>query len=376
MAGTITKRGENKWLVRIFLGRDLNGKTIHLNKTINGPKKDAQKFLNEKLRERDLGINIESRSISLDKFLDQWLVDVAKPRLRSSTFSSYESVLKNYVRPALGNQKISEIQSYGIQSLYNSLRRRGLSARTIRYSHNVLSSAMKQAVRWKILVQNPCEHCELPRLEKSEMKCLSPQEARQFLAVAKTDKYFSLFLLAVETGMRPEEYLALRWSDIDFTNHTVAVRRAITWNRKGGGYSFTEPKTTKSRRNIPISDALIDELNCHRRNRLEVMMKFSPEVRKLDLVFTSEYGTPIQPKNLRDRHFFKILEEAGLSRVRLYDLRHTTATLLLSAGTNPKIVSERLGHASIVLTLDTYSHVLPSMQKEATEQLSHVLFGT
>lgn len=196
------------------------------------------------------------------------------------------------------------------------------------------------------------------------------------MEAAKADKYYTLFLLALESGLRPEEYLGLQWKDVDLERRILAVRRAVIWPRKGGGFDFTEPKTKKSRRSIPISVTLAAALKAHRRERLEPTMRMSPEIRSLDLVFTSDAGTPIQPKNLRDRHFFPIRDAAGVPKIRLYDLRHTTAPLMLQLGENPKIVAERLGHASIVLTLDTYSHVLPSMQEEATARLDHLLFGT
>jgi len=375
MIGQINKRGES-WTVRIFLGRDTNGKRKYFNKTIHGTKKDAQKFLTAKLREKDLGVFIEPASIGLSEYLNKWLEDVAKPRLRESTFSSYEAVLKNYVKPTLGAKRLSDIQAYEVQKLYNDLKKQGLSSRTVRYAHVVFSSAMKQAIKWKMLMQNPCDLCELPRLEKTEMKYLSPEETTKFLDVAKETKHFVLFLLSIESGMRPEEYLALQWKDIDFQQQALSVRRAIVWKRKGGGFTFTEPKTKKSRRSIPISNSVINALKVHRRKQLEEKLKLGSVYGKLNLVFASEVGTPIQPKNLLDRHFRPLLTKAELPSLRLYDLRHTTATLLLSAGENPKVVSERLGHASIVLTLDTYSHVLPTMQESATGKLEKMMFGT
>ncbi|HMO82324.1 MAG TPA: site-specific integrase [Pyrinomonadaceae bacterium] len=376
MAGTITKKAENKWQIRVFLGRDANGKTKHFNKTIEGTKRQAQQFLTAKLRERDLGIFVEPSSQLLSKYLDDWLVEVAKPRVRESTFSSYEMIVRNYVKPKIGMKRLSEVDARQVQMLYSDLIARGLSPRTVRYTHSVLSSAMDQAVKWKLIIQNPCKQCDLPRQSSSEMLALSPDEARRFLEAAKDDKYYALFLLAIQTGMRPEEYLGLQWKDIDFENAAILVKRALVWKRKGGGFYFTDPKTKKSQRSIPISDSLVFELKRHRTNSLERMMKFAPELKKLDLVFTSEVGTPVQPKNLRDRHFFPIRNKAGIPKIRLYDLRHTTATLMLASGENPKVVSERLGHASIVLTLDTYSHVLPTMQRDATERLENLMFGT
>lgn len=375
MAGQITKRGENTWYVRIFLGRDANGKRKYFNKTIHGTKKEAQKFLTAKLREKDLGVFVEPASMSLNEFLDKWLKEIAKPRLRENTYNGYVWIAKKYIREHLGLIRLSDIQAYQIQKFYGEMQKQGLSARTVRYAHTVLSSCLKQAIKWRMISQNPCDLCELPRKEKKEMKYLTSDETAKFLEAAKDDKCFALFLLVIETGMRPSEYLGLQWKDIDFEQKVLSVKRAVH-EQKGGGFRFAEPKTKKSRRSIPFSTSLIPELKRHRRNQLEERMKLGAGWNNLDLVFASEIGTPLQRKNLTDRHFKTILKKANLPDIRLYDLRHTTASLLLSEGINPKIVSERLGHASIVLTLDTYSHVLPTMQKDATERLEKMLYGT
>lgn len=366
---------ENTWTVRIFLGREADGKRKYFTKTIHGTKKDADIYLTAKLREKDLGILIEPATESLAKYVDRWLVDVAKPRLRESTFEGYKWIVETYITKHLGTKKLSQLQGYQIQKFYNDLQREGLSARTVRYSHSVLSSALKQAVRWKMIFQNPCDDCDLPKMRKAEMKCYTPVEVRTFLETAKGTKHYVLFLLIIQTGMRPEEYLGLQWKDIDLKKGVLSVRRAIKI-RKGGGFYFTEPKTNKSRRSIPLSKSVITALKGHRRSQLEAIMKTRDCYQDSDLVFATEIGTPLLVGNLRNRHFEKIRVDANLPKIRLYDLRHTTATLLLSAGENPKVVSERLGHASIVLTLDTYSHVLPTMQKEATSKLEKMMFGT
>ena len=254
------------------------------------------------------------------------------------------------------------------------MKKANYSPKTIRHVHNVLSSALKQAVKWKMLMQNPCDICELPRMEKTEMMYFTPEETAKFLETAKDDKFYTAFLLAIETGMRPEEYLGLKWKDIDFENKVLSVRRALVV-RKGGGFIFTEPKTKKSRRSIPLSNSLINALKSNRRKQLEERLKLGADYENLDLVFASEIGTPLLHGNLLRRHFKPIRDKANLPKIRLYDLRHTMATLLLFAGENPKVVSERLGHASIVLTLDTYSHVLPSMQKEATDKIEKLMLG-
>ena len=374
MTGQIVKRGENTWYIRIFLGRDANGKRKYFNKTIHGTKKEAQKYLTAKTREKDLGVFVEPASMPLTEFLDRWLQEIAINKLRARTFENYESLLNCHVRKTLGAKRLSDIQAYEVQKLYNDMKKTKYSPKTIRHVHNVLSSAFKQAVRWKMLMQNPCEFSELPRMEKVEMMYFTPKETARFLEAAKDDKFFPAFLLAIETGMRPEEYLGLQWKDVDFENKSLSVRRALVV-KKGGGFIFTEPKTKKSRRSIPISNTLIKTLKAHRHRQLEERMRLGANYQTFDLVFASEIGTPLLHGNLLRRHFKPIRDKAGLPKIRLYDLRHTTATLLLSAGENPKVVSERLGHASIVLTLDTYSHVLPSMQKTATNKIEKLMRG-
>jgi integrase len=374
MTGQIVKRGENTWYIRIFLGRDANGKRKYFNKTIHGTKKDAQKYLTAKTREKDLGIFVEPATLPLNEFLDRWLAEIAKNKLRERTFDNYESLLNCHVRPKIGAKRLSDIQAYEVQKLSNEMKKAAYSPKTIRHAHNVLSSAFKQAVKWKMLMQNPCDLCELPRMEKTEMMYFTPEETATFLDAAKGDKFFPAFYLAIETGMRPEEYLGLQWKDIDLEQKVLSVRRALVV-KKGGGFIFAEPKTKKSRRSIPLSNTMVKALKEHRRKQLEERMKLGASYQIFDLVFASEIGTPLLHGNLLRRHFKPIRDKAKLPKIRLYDLRHTTATLLLSAGENPKVVSERLGHASIVLTLDTYSHVLPTMQKTATAKIEKLMFG-
>ncbi len=375
MAGQITKRGENTWYVRIFLGRDADSKRKYFNKTIHGTKKEAQKFLTAKLREKDLGVFVEPASMPLKDFLDKWLSEVAKHRIKENTFDRYENIAETYIKAHIGGIRLCDLQTSQVQKFYNALREKGLSPRTVRYAHTVLSSCLKQAVKWRMITANPCDLSELPKLKRTEMKYLTPLQAACFLEAAKESKLFALFLLAIETGLRPSEYLALKWSDIDFEQKTLSVKRGVV-KKKGGGFIFAEPKTSTSRRKIPLSNEALASLKKHRIQQLENRLKLGAGYENLDLVFPSDAGTPFQHRNLVRRYFKPILKKAELPNIRLYDLRHTTATLLLSAGENPKVVSERLGHASVVLTLDTYSHVLPTMQEDATKKLGNILYGT
>ena len=240
---------------------------------------------------------------------------------------------------------------------------RGLSARSVRYTHAILSSALKQAVKWRLAGENPAQYVDLPKQQKKEMTALSEDEVRRFLEAAKTDCYYVLFALMLGTGLRPGEVFGLKWIDLDAAKNKLTVQRA--WARAGSGYKFKAPKNRKSRRSVELPESLTGLLLSHRDTLAEGS----------ELFFPNAAGNPISERNLTLRYFKPLLEAAGLSRaVRLYDLRHTHATLLLKAGVHPKIVSERLGHASITLTMDTYSHVLPGMQRESAQKLDAMLF--
>jgi integrase len=288
----------------------------------------------------------------------------------------YSYLLSQYIEPsALANIKLSNLHPLSIQQHYGDMLARGLSARTVRYLHAVLNSALKQAVKWGMLARNPAEAVDLPKQERREMLALSPKQATEFLKAAADDRWGFLFAFALATGMRPEEYLGLQWKDLELERGTVTVRRALVWREKGGWY-FGEPKTARSRRSIPLPTSTVRALADHRRKQGEERLKLGPDYQQHDLVFATPEGGPLAPRNLKRRHFRPILERAKLpTDFRLYDLRHSCATLLLAAGEHPKIVSERLGHATVTLTLDVYSHVLPTMQEAATEKLERMLFA-
>ena len=365
MAGQLIKRGDNVWLVRVFLGRDENGKRLFHNHTVHGTKKDAQRYLTGVLQQRDAGTWIPPQALALDAFLDEWLATVVAHRVRPRTYDSYAGLLKRHVRPVLGTRRLQDLRPGDLQALYASLLTQNLSARTVRYVHTVLANALKQAVRWQLLSHSPAEAVELPHQAHREMQALSPDEAKSFLESAKPDPWYVLFLAAIVTGMRPGELLGLQWKDIDWSKGTAVVRRALV-RRDDQSWSFEEPKTARSRRTIPLTASLIKALQTQHAEQAAARLAAGPKYANHDLVFANLHGEPLVERNVVRHHFKPILVRAGLpASLRLYDLRHTCATLLLAQGENPKIVSERLGHASITLTLDTYSHVLPTMQEAA-----------
>ncbi len=376
MAGQIIKRGDKNWLVRIFMGRDANGKRRYFNKAIKGTKKDADTYLSKTLTAISTGTFVEPSPLTTSDYLSKWLQTAARPRVAERTFDSYSELITRYVTEDLGARKLCDLRPLHIQKLYADMQERGLSARTVRYLHAVLTSALKQAVRWDMLARNPAEAVDLPKQIRKEMHALSPEEAGRFLKAAAEDKWGVIFVFALATGMRPEEYLGLQWKDVDLDAGIVTVRRALVWRATGGGWYFGEPKTARSRRSIPLPASTLRSLVDHRRKQAEERLKAGADYQKHDLVFATPEGSPLMPRNLKRRHFRPILKAAKLpDDFRLYDLRHSCATLLLSAGENPKVVSERLGHATITLTLDVYSHVLPTMQQAAAAKLESLLYS-
>jgi len=372
MAGQIIPRGKNVWLVRIYLGRDESGKRIYLNKTIHGPRKAAQAWLNQRLTERDAGVAVKPAQQTLNEYLDRWLETAAKPKVRPKTLLGYRSILDCHVRPALGTRPLAKITSLEVQQAFQDMRDKGLSARTIEYTRMILKQAFKQAIQWRLLTFNPCDGVQIPRRERREMQALSPEQARRFLAVARGTHHGALFELALTTGLRPSEYLALKWEDIDFERGTLSVVRSLD-AEPGGGYRLEETKTRNSRRVVKLLPGVLSALVEHRQAQQRQREEAGERWNEQGFVFTNELGGPLQRHNLAHRYFRKILEEAGLPQIRLYDLRHTAATLALAAGVPVKVVSEMLGHSSVALTLDVYSHVLPHMQEDAARRMAALL---
>jgi len=379
MRGQIYTRGDGKnrrYLVRIYLGRDPDtGKQKFPRHTIHSTKKDAETWLNAKLREIELGEYVAPSTITFGELLDLWLTG-KRGNVSERTHSDYSYTIKTYIKPYLGSIRASQLTSDRLMEHYEKMKERGLTNRTLRHIHIVIKAALREAVTQRKLVHNPAASIQTPRKSrKISIRFFKPDEAKSFCEAAKTDRHGAIFLFALETGMRPEEYLALRWSDLDWAKRQVTVSRTLSLPREGG-YKFIETaKTKKSYRTLPVSSMLMGKLRDHHETQI-VYKKYMVEHGKWedhDLIFSSATGTPYFLHNL-GRYFKRLLTNAELDpKMRLYDLRHSCATLMLSSGVNAKIVSERLGHASVAFTLDTYCHVLPNEQTSATNVLTSVL---
>lgn len=370
--GTISRRKNGGWMAQYYV-YTINGRK---RRTLYGRSRDdVSDKLIEALADRNGGLVFDAGKMTVGEYLDRWLSDSARGTVRRSTYDSYKRQLKRYVHPALGHLPLKKLTELHVQGLYRSMQDQGLSARTVRYTHAVLRRALKQAVRWKYIPRNPCDDADPPKVQREEMRPLNREQARRLLDAAAEpgpgedpDRFHALYVLALHVGMRPGELLALKWEDVDLEAEVLSINRTLSIAGE-----FTPPKTAKSRRRIRLTDGSISALKAHRKRKLEERMRLSSLWRDHDLVFPSTVGTPQNYRNLA-RAFKDLLKRAELPEtVRLYDLRHTCATLLLAQNVHPKYVQELLGHASITLTLDTYSHVLPGMDGGAASAMDEAL---
>lgn len=373
MSGQLVKRGINTWLVRIPLGRDASGKRLYHNRTVKGPKKDAERYRTKTLRELHTGMFVEPSQQPLVHYLRGWLTTIVAARVKPKTLADYSAIVARYITPAIGSKTLSGLSSSDIQKLYSSMQSRGLSSRTIRYTHSVLNSSLQHALRFQLIAANPARLVDLPRRTRREMQSLSAEEATRFLAGANDTRFEALWVVLLTAGLRPCEALALKWADI--LEDRVQIRRSLTWV-PGVGPQFSEPKTAGGRRVVSLPGSTLKALRAHRSRQAAERLAAGPGWNESDLVFANHSGGPLEWRIVASRYFRPVLRAAGLRDIRPYDLRHTCASLLLAAGENVKVVSERLGHATATMTLDVYAHVLPDMQQRAAERLEKLLFVT
>ncbi len=341
----------NAWVAQISLP---NGK--RKTKTAKN-QKEVRTWLLQQRKALEEGLMIKDEAITLDKFMSRFLDDVVKHTLRPKTIESYTILIKKHILPELGSLRLIKLRPDHLQNLYSKKLEQGLSKRTVQYIHAIFRRALNQAVKWGLLNRNPANFVDAPRPTKKTPQTFSIDQAKQFLEAVKDYRWYPIYLLAITTGMREGELLGLHWEDVDLKNGQIHVQHQVQFI-SGQGLIITEPKTDGSRRTIDLSQTAIQVL--------EELGGGS------GLVFKTSNDTPISPRNLQ-RHFHQTLDKVGLPNIRFHDLRHTAATLLLTQNVHPKIVQEMLGHSSISLTLDTYSHIIPTLQKQAAEKMEALL---
>jgi integrase len=268
--------------------------------------------------------------------------------------------------------ELSKLTPMMIQQLYNNLTNEGkLASENIQKVHTLINDALKKAAAWKMIAENPASRVERPKATKSEIQVWDKHEAKHFLQVAMESRYYIAFLLALTTGMRQGEILGVRWKDIDLDNGILYVIQTLDHS---GKHLTASTKTKAGKRNISLPDETIFALKKHMRLVAADKRAADRLYKDHDLVVCTSIGTPTSPRNLC-RSFYNLIKKAKIKRIRFHDMRHTHATLLLLQDVHPKIVSERLGHANVRITLDTYSHLLPSMQKDTAKNFGRFLFG-
>lgn len=376
----VAPSGSVTWLVRVFREKDpVTGKQKMITKSFR-TQKEAKAWASSMEKSVGEGTYQEPSRITLAEFFEQWLNDSAKIRLKVQTVELYERSFRLYLKPYLGKVLLQSLTSLQIQAAYAKLTSgpKAVAPQTVKNAHTALRSCLKQAVRWRQIPFSPAVDVDLPRRmgEQAKVRSFTPEQAKVFLNACRDRRLGWVLMFALASGARPGEYLALLWSDIDWEARTVRIERSIVWP-KGGGWHFDSPKTRKSSRTISLPVEVLNELRAHRIRQLEHKQFLGADWKsEHDLMFTDTKGNAIYERHLTTRTFKPLLKDAGLPTVfRLYDLRHSCATLLLVANVPAKIVAERLGHASVTQTLDTYSHVLPALEHRATDELRNLLFA-
>ena len=369
--GNIRKRKDGRWEGRYTAGHDpVNGKQIFKN-VLGKTQAEVKEKLAKALVEAGQVDFTKSGQYTVGTWMDTWFENVAKIKVRPSSHQTYKGYIDNHIKPNIGNIPLEKLTTMDLQKFYRKLltkgrverieskeQPKGLSAKTVRNINQVISSAMDLAVAQKIILTNPTDACELLKVERKEMQTVPAEQLSAFLEEAKRSGVYEMYYIELATGLRRGELLGLKWTDIDWKNGIIKVRRQVA--RVDGQIVEAPLKTKNSYRAVSISPQAIEVL-------LEQKRKTNDAY-----VFPSPNGGPISPDSVNNM-LKRVLERASIPKVRFHDLRHTFATIALQNGVDIKTVSGMLGHFSAGFTLDTYAHVTTSAQKEAAQTMGNIL---
>lgn len=369
MRGHITKRGET-WTAVVDMPPDpATGKRRQKRVTAR-TKREVEQQVAALIQAGQSGLT-DAGKLTVRAFFDRWL-EATSPTLRAVTVRRYRDLVRLHVTSVIGNTPLAKLTAADVQRLYAD-RLKVLSPTTVRYVHAVLHHALDDAVKWGLLVRNVADAVEPPQKARTEMRVWNAEQVRQVLRAAADDPLEALWRLAIYTGMRRGELLAVKWSDLDLDAGALFVQRSL-----GRGLTARleegEPKSRSGRRRIALSPSVVDILRRHRVRQLEHRLALGDAYEDRGVVFANDTGGHLHP-NVLYRRFGALIMRAGVPTIRFHDLRHTSATLLLAEGVHGKIVQERLGHANIAMTLDLYSHVTADMQRQAADALEVAIAG-
>lgn len=375
----LRKRGKKKWQIVIEMPRDpVSGDRRRKYRTVNCTKSEAKKKMRKMVYEMENGMMIEPSEVTYGELLQEWLEGYCKPNLAARSYSSYKMIVDRHITPALGDIKLQDLKAFHIQSYQSQKLRKGrkdgkdggLSPTTVRKHNHLISQSLNYAVQMEMLKSNPAKTVSAPKREDKEIMYLKKDEIETLLDACPDDGWMEKYIyFSIRTGMRRGEVLGLRWKDVDLNDEVINVNQTLQRVRNKG-INFKSPKTRSGRRSIVINSRVVEILNEIRKDQNKNKLSHGKDYyTDQNLVFCNDDGSPVNPQGVT-RRFKKIAKKAGFPELRLHDLRHTHATLLMRNGVNPKVVQQRLGHKNISQTLDTYSHVSTDLQRDAVERIS------
>ncbi len=335
--------------------------------------REAQTALTTELGKIETGEHVEKTKLTVGEFLErEWLPSIeASGRRKSGTLDQYRIYITKRIVPAIGNVPLQDLDAATLDRFYATLGTR-LAPKSVRNTAIMLSGALSFAVTRRHARSNPAKDAEMPKAARVEMRYWTPEETRAFLKHVSDDRVYALWLLLATTGLRRGEALGLRWTDVDLDAGHLSVVQSLVVN--GGEVKVETPKTDRSRRSLSIPPSTLEALKRWRKAQIAERLAWGPDYADSGLVFTREDGTRFDPRTV-SRTFDRLVGSSGQRRIRLHDVRHSYATAALRAGVSVKVVSERLGHKSIVITLDVYAHVMPQADEEAAAEVERLIVG-
>ncbi|EOO24845.1 DNA integration/recombination/inversion protein [Bacillus cereus BAG1X2-3] len=370
MNGSVKKdKKTGKDLFIVDIGIDpLTGKRKQKKKRGFITKQEAENALTMLLSEVHTGTYVEPSKLSYGEYLQDWF-NTKKHSVGIQTAKVLKGYLNSRIIPSLGNIKLDKLTSLHMQNYVNSLRDEGLKRGTIEKIIKIIRNSLEHAIDMELITKNVAAKTKLPKSDKEELTIWNEQEVQLFLKATQDSRYSIVFHMALVTGMRQGELLGLRWKDVDLEKGHLTISQTLSHD---GKMFLLGGKTKSSLRKILLPASTVAKLKKHRAVVLKEKLGQGEEYHDNDLVMCTPSGTPITPANVR-RSLNALIKKAAVPKIRFHDLRHTHATLLLAKGVNVKVISERLGHSNIKITLDTYSHVLPTMQEDAVNKIEEIL---
>jgi integrase len=362
--GSISQRPNGTWqgAVRLPDGR---------RKYVYGQSRDeVRRKLGATIHALETGTFSDARGITVGEFLDRWLEEVVKPTVRPWTLAGYEVHVRLHLKPLIGKVPLDRLTPMHVQQLMNRRIADGMKPKSVRYIRGTLRTALSHGVKWGLLTRNVAALVSSPRVEPYEINPLTPAEAHILLQSLKGDRLEALYSVALTMGLRQGEALGLRWQDVDLDLGYVRISKQL--QRIDGRLQLVEPKTARSRRVIAVPTTIANGLREHRDRQNAEKTQAGEMWSDSGLVFTGPEGKPLDGSAI-SKQFHRVLERAGLAQRRFHDLRHSCATLLLVQGVSPRVVMDVLGHSQIGLTMNTYSHVIPDLRRDAADRMDHLL---